>query len=194
MNKNEEQVIQYLSGELSKDELMNFETKLNNSSELQKLVADYSKVFGKVSSQKSIEGNYFYFENILQKFYNRKSSYSKNSVSRSFAYAAVLIVFVSAIYFFLSVFQTNEMSELETLTQEVSQDQLMELVNEYSLVDNSDLTSSNSSSIFDEEINSFYDNSIQNISDKLEISDLTDQLTESETDRIYSELLNKKIL
>ena len=194
MNKDEELVIRYLSGELSRDELLNIELKINNSPELKNLYEEYSKVFNKVNEQKSVEGNYYYFENILQRFYSGNKSDIRKGFFRSLAYASVIIIFMSASYIFFNDYQSEGEINLNTITQEVSSDQILKIIDEYSLVDNSDLTSISPNSFLDQQINSFYDNSLQNIANHLEVLDITDQLSESETNRIYSELINKKIL
>jgi hypothetical protein len=194
MNKDEELVIRYLSGELSRDELLNIELKINNSPELKKFYEEYSKVFNKVNEQKSVEGNYYYFENILQRFYSGNKSDIRKGFFRSLAYASIIIIFMSVSYIFFNDYQSKGEINLNTITQEVSSDQILKIIDEYSLVDNSDLTSISPNSFLDQQINSFYDNSLQNIANHLEVSDITDQLSESETNRIYSELINKKIL
>ncbi len=194
MNKNEELVIRYLSGEMEEEELLTFELRLNNSDEFKKLADEYSKVFDKVNKQKSVEGNYFYFENILQKFYSQNKSKSKSNLIRNLAYASIIVVFISVSYVFYSNFPTENINNLETITQEVSEDQIMEIVHEYSLVDNSDLSSLSSNSILDQQLNSFYNSSTQSISQKILVEDITDNLSDYEIEQIYSELINKKIL
>ena len=194
MNNNEVQVIRYLSGEMSGDELLTFELQLNNSDELKKLVSEYSSVFNKVNEQKSVEGNYFYFENILQKFYNRNKVYSRKGIIKRLAYSSVIIVFVFMSYIAFNDSQSGNVIDLSTITEDVSEDQILSIIDEYSLVDNADLNSISSNTIFDQQINSFYENSFQNITSHLNVSDLTEKLTDSESERIFSELINKKIL
>ncbi len=194
MNNNEVQVIRYLSGEMSGDELLNIELQINNSPELKKLYEEYSKVFNKINEQKSVEGNYFYFENILQKFYNRNKVTSRKGIIRRLAYATIIVVFISISYIVFNDFRSGSVIDLNTITQEVSSDQILNIIEEYSLVDNVDLTSISSNNIIEQQLNSFYDNSFQNIANQLEVSDITDLLSDSETNRIYSELINKKIL
>ena len=90
--------------------------------------------------------------------------------------------------------QSGNVIDLSTITKDVSEDQILSIIDEYSLVDNADLNSISSNTIFDQQINSFYENSFQNITSHLDVSDLTEKLTDSESERIFSELINKKIL
>lgn len=194
MNKNEEIVIRYLSGDLSGIELETFELNLSSSDDLKKMVNDYSLVFNSVSEQKSIKTNYFYFENILPRFYNRKKSNINAVNSRNIVYASVVAIFLLVGYFFFSGDEVGNINDIEIITQEISPDQIREIIDDYSLVDNSNLNSIGLNSIIDEQLNSFYNNSAEKISMKLEVDDLTNQLTEAEIEKIYSELINKKIL
>jgi hypothetical protein len=194
MNKNEELVISYLSGEMNNNNLLDFELRLNTSLELQKLVEEYSTVFNKINQQKSIEGNYFYFQNILPRFFRNETRINRFSFAKRFAYTAIFILFIAGGYYVFNHFdKVNNIDSIEKITQNATPDQVMDLIDEYSLVDNADFTDLNTSSLIDQQLNSFYDNSIQKIANKLEVRDLTDDLSESETNQIYSELINKKI-
>jgi hypothetical protein len=194
MNKNDELVISYLSGDLSGSELESFELDLRSSDQLKKLVEEYSGVFDTVNKQKYIEGNYFYFENILPKFYARQKPGNKVLLSRKFAYASVIVIFMLVSFIFFNNNQSSYGTDIEKIAQEISPDQIRAVVDNYSLVENSDLNLIDSNSMLIQQINSIYNNAAESITKGYRVEDLTENLTDAEVDQIYSELVNKKIL
>lgn len=195
MNKTDELVIRFLTGELSAKELSSFEMKLNQSDDLKKLVKDYSVIFNKLGEQKEIESNDFYFNNLIKDFRKSAKHINPKLSFKRIAYGiTILLITIISYTVFHPDRQLSESGNLELITEGISGRQISVIIDNYSLIDNADFYDTNLDTLFDIEMNSVYKSAAMQAADDMQIEELTNRLSENEINQVYADLITKKIL
>ena len=197
MNKNE-QIRKYLDGELSGEELKNFETEINNSPELKNLVDSYRDTLNQFKKIKSVNSKESYFINIVPRFHESMRNKKRLKLKPAFAFSSIALVLTSILLVFIlnkdnqvinpvHEISSEELSSyLKSNPQDYYEMQLTESVpQEYDSLFNS---------IFFNELN-IDDNSGKYLVDVTgnEFYNILDEISDEDAESIYSSLISKKI-
>ena len=197
MNKNE-QIRKYLDGELSGEELKNFETEINNSPELKNLVDSYRNTLNQFKKIESINSEESYFINIVPRFHESMRNKKRLKLKPAFAFSSIALVLTSILLVFIlnkdnqvinpvHEISSEELSSyLKSNPQDYYEMQLTESVpQEYDSLFNS---------IFFNELN-IDDNSGKYLVDVTgnEFYNILDEISDEDAESIYSSLISKKI-
>jgi len=194
MIDNEELVIRYLTDELTLEEKRSFEQLLKGSDDMQKLLNDYSLLFDKLNKQKNITGNEYYFNNLLPRLFARSKEVSRRLSLKSISYAAVIILFMISGYFLFEKPRSENIISLESITSEIDSTGLAEIIDKYSIADDSYIPAVYLNTQIEIDMNNLNENLRNNLSSELDITEITNNMNLEEIESVYSELLSKKIL
>jgi len=197
MNKNE-QIRKYLDGELSGEELKNFETEINNSPELKNLVDSYRDTLNQFKKIENVNSEESYFINIVPRFHESMRNKKRLKLKPAFAFSSIALVLTSILLVFIlnkdnqvinpvHEISSEELSSyLKSNPQDYYEMQLTESVpQEYDSLFNS---------IFFNELN-IDDNSGKYLVDVTgnEFYNILDEISDEDAESIYSSLISKKI-
>lgn len=130
MKKNDEKIIQYLDGQMSPDQIKEFETELTVSEDLRKRLTDYRKVYSEVylTKQKSLHPQYS--DSIIPEFRRRFENKNSRVFINRFAYTLVsFILIASAIYLLKNVNSQNPDYDTFFTIQEIEDNDIELLFN-----------------------------------------------------------------
>ena len=197
MNKNE-QIRKYLDGELTGEELKNFETEINNSPELKNLVDSYRDTLNQFKKIENVNSEESYFINIVPRFHESMRNKKRLKLKPAFAFSSIALVLTSKLLVFIlnkdnqvinpvHEISSEELSSyLKSNPQDYYEMQLTESVpQEYDSLFNS---------IFFNELN-IDDNSGKYLVDVTgnEFYNILDEISDEDAESIYSSLISKKI-
>ena len=199
MNR-DEQIRKYLDGELTGEELIRFESEINNSPELKNLVDSYKATLNQFKKIEKVEVDESYLVNIMPRFRERNEN-KRSGFRPAFAYGSISLVIVSVLLIFL--FNKNyDVTKSNITINQISRDELNSYFNSNSQ-DYSDLQLTKNIPVeYDSVFNSLVLNELSagnnsgksfvDISDK-EFDNILDEISADDAENIYSSLISKKI-
>lgn len=198
---NKDTILKYLSDLMDDKEKREFEDELKNNSVLKEEYDKYSRGISNFVEDTQVEEDSAYFNNLVPKI---KAKLDKKKKSRTYIFAPVLSFGIAVLMLLLLSFPSNknyssiddyadlDISEALAGTDNEELEDLFErnFISDYTFYHTGDFTSN--FEITDEEL--FYDN-IQ-LDEKYPEYDyeLYEDISDSEADIIYEELINKNIL
>jgi len=197
MNKNE-QIRKYLDGELTGEELKNFETEINNSPELKNLVDSYRDTLNQFKKIENVNSEESYFINIVPRFHESMRNKKRLKLKPAFAFSSIALVLTSI----LLVFILNKDNQVINPVHEISSEELSSYLKsnpqdyyEMQLIESVPQEyDSLFNSIFFNELN-IDDNSGKYLVDVTgnEFYNILDEISDEDAESIYSSLISKKI-
>ena len=192
----DERIIKYLENELISEERITFETDLRKSSQLRKEVEEYLRLKKEISNLKEIKLNENYLESIVPEFRNKLDLPKTTSVRRNLGYAiGVMLLFIISVVILQKLFTNNsELNEVQEFTESLNANQRIELLENLNsnLEDYYQISENNT----DMELINLLQKDLKLNNDVAEAYDinyteLVDELSASEAENIYNEILNK---
>ena len=200
MNR-DEQIRRYLDGELTGEELRNFEVEINNSPELKNLVDSYFNTLNQFKKFENVKVEESYFVNIVPRFHARSESKKQFRLKPVFAYGSISIVIVSVLLIFLFNKDHNVTNGDITINQ-ISREELKSYLNANPQDNNELQLTSNIPEEYDSVFSSMVLNELNvdnntgkfivDISDN-EFNNILDEISNDDAENIYSSLISKKI-
>jgi hypothetical protein len=194
--KNEDRIIKYIENELTSEEKISFETELRNSEELKTELGKYLKVKAKTEEIKNLKLNPGYLDSLLQEFQRKLASPKVIYVKRNLGFAfGVMILFILSILILQFIFtDKTEMNELQEFAQSLNENQKIELLE--NLTGESDYYDLDAENISGTEMTELLQSNLvinNDVAETYNISytELVDELSETEVEKIYNEILNK---
>ncbi|NWG28511.1 MAG: hypothetical protein HXY48_08255 [Ignavibacteriaceae bacterium] len=194
--KNENRIIKYIENELTSEEKISFETELINSEELKTELGKYLKVKAKTEEIKNLKLNPGYLDSLLPEFHQKLASPKVISVKRNLGFAfGVMIMFILSILILQFIFTNKtEMNELQEFAQSLNENQKIELLE--NLIGESDYYDLDAENISGTEMTELLQSNLvinNDVAETYNISytELVDELSETEVEKIYNEILNK---
>lgn len=193
---NDERIVKYIEGDLNPEERSEFEFDLKNSAQLKKDFESYLKVNQKVRELKDAKLNQAYLDSIIPEFRNNFNIQKPASIKRNLGYAfgAIIAVIISLVIFNNIMFENKDINSVEVFTESLNQDQKLELLQslngnneEYNLI-SENLSDLELADLLQSELN--INNEIAEVYD-ISYNELVDELSQTEADKIYKEILNK---
>ena len=192
----EERIIKYLDDDLTQEARAAFERELNSSEELKREFENYLIIKEKINNQKNLKLSSDYANSILSEFHKNPHKHKREVLRKSLSYAFGLIfiilvgISVQKIFFNNNV---NNSGDLEKFAQSLDENQKLDILE--SLNDSNDL----SDIISGKEYVDLLENNLVVNEDVLETydigyKDLIVNLSDTEADKIYNELINRNIL
>ena len=197
MNKNE-QIRKYLDGELTGEELKNFETEINNSPELKNLVDSYRDTLNQFKKIENVNSEESYFINIVPRFHESMRNKKRLKLKPAFAFSSIALVLTSI----LLVFILNKDNQVINPVHEISSEELSSYLKsnpqDYYEMQLTESVPQEYDSLF----NSIFFNDL-NIDDNSgkylvdvtgnEFYNILDEISDEDAESIYSSLISKKI-
>jgi hypothetical protein len=197
---NEEKIRKYLDGELSGEELKNFEEEFNRSSSLKKEIDDYKRVLNLFKNLENTKAEEEYFLNLLQHFRERFAVPKRLILKPSFAAGSIAMILIAVFIFFIANNQKEVIKDEQMTLQNLNQDELNEYLTDYS----DDISASQLIEDIPEEYDSLFNSMIQDelIPDNYsgdyfvdvssnEFYNILDELSEEEITGIYNNLIKE---
>ena len=119
MKTNEEKVLKYISGQLTKEELIIFEDELKKTDELKKDYDNIKLQIDDLSIRKELETNEIYFANLLPNFHQRMDKKKKFRKFRSIYYLVPTATAIVVLFLFLLNTKTINDTGYKDLAKEV---------------------------------------------------------------------------
>ncbi len=119
MKTNEEKILKYISGQLTKEELFVFEEELKRSDHLKKDYDNIKLQLNDLSKIKNAETNEIYFTNLLPKVYQKIDKKKKFRKFESIYYLVPTVSAVVVLFLFLINTKTNNDTGYKDLANEV---------------------------------------------------------------------------
>jgi len=197
---NDEKIRKYIEGELSGEELINFEKEINNSSELKREINTYRNTLIQFGKLKNVDAEGYYFTNILPRFRESISKKKQQEFKPLFAVGSVVLILIALVVIFI-INNKQEVIEDEQITlQQLDNEELKTYLNNYS----QDITTSQLTENIPEEYDSLFNSMIVselNLSkypgDYLvdvtsnEFNNILDELSEEEIEGLYNSLIKE---
>jgi hypothetical protein len=194
--KTDENIIKYLNDELTQEDRISFEADLKNSSHLRSEYELYLKLQQNIKLSKEVQLNKNYLNAIIPEF--RSKTYSKNLVvfKNKIGYSfAVVIAFIISFLIFKNIYLENsEESSIQSFTESLNENQRIEIIEnlngddeDYVLASNN-ITNTELADLIQAELK--INNEIAEVYD-IGYSELVDDLSQAEAEKIYKEILNK---
>lgn len=194
--KTDEKIIKYLNGELIEEDKISFEADLSNSPHLRNEYELFSKLEQNIKLSKEVRLNQNYLNAILPEF--RSKSYSNNSVvfrnKIGYSFAAVIALLISFLIFKNIYLKNSEMSSIQSFTESLNENQKIEILenlngdNEEYVLASNNVTNIELTNMLKAELK--INNEIAEVYD-INYSELVDDLSQAEADKIYKEILSK---
>jgi hypothetical protein len=197
---NEEKIRKYLDGELSGQELKNFEEEFNRSSSLKKEIDDYKRVLNLFKNLENTKAEEEYFLNLLPHFRERFAAPKRLILKPSFAAGSIAMILIAVFIFFIANNQKEVIKDKQMTLQNLNQDELNEYLTDYS----DDISASQLIEDIPEEYDSLFNSMIQDelIPDNYsgeyfvdvssnEFYNILDELSEEEITGIYNNLIKE---
>lgn len=194
--KTDEKIIKYLNDELTHEDRISFETDLANSSHLRNEYELFLKLEQNIKLSKEVRLNQNYLNAILPEF--RSKSYSNNSVvfrnKIGFSFAVVIALLISFLIFKNIYLKNSEISSIQSFTESLNENQKIEILenlngdNEEYVLASNNVTNIELTNVLQAELR--INNEIAEAYD-INYSELVDDLSQAEADKIYKEILSK---
>lgn len=202
--KTDERIILYVDGQMNEDEKASFEKEINNSTDLTDEINKYKKFLSNISDIKNVPVDNEYFVQMIPKFRGRLELQRKLKLLPKLVFSVTTIAAV--LIFFIFTFNKNNKSVSSAIPTSASQTSTPSSYSEFGSFSDqfnfSNMSSeeiANSNSILDslliQELN-LTPQSLSNISadnSNTDLSSIVEGINEKEADRIYNEILHKKI-
>jgi|WetSurMetagenome_2_1015567.scaffolds.fasta_scaffold45446_4 hypothetical protein len=194
--KTDEKIIKYLNGELIEEDKISFEADLSNSPHLRNEYELFLKLEQNIKLSKEVRLNQNYLNTILPEF--RSKSYSNNSVvfrnKIGYSFAVVIALLVSFLIFKNIYLENSEISSIQSFTESLNENQKIEILenlngdNEEYVLASNNVTNIELTNMLQAELK--INNEIAEVYD-INYSELVDDLSQAEADKIYKEILSK---
>jgi hypothetical protein len=194
--KTDEKIIKYLNGELTEEDKISFEADLSNSPHLRNEYELFSKLEQNIKLSKEVRLNQNYLNAILPEF--RSKSYSNNSVvfrnKIGYSFAAFIALLISFLIFKNIYLKNSEISSIQSFTESLNENQKIEILenlngdNEEYVLASNNVTNIELTNMLQAELK--INNEIVQVYD-ISYSELVDDLSQAEADKIYREILSK---
>ena len=197
--KMNEKIIRYLDGDMLPEEIIDFEKELSGSAELMQQLISVSSALKKTKILKEAEINNDYFVNMIPAFRNKQSSKQKGIANPVYAGGVIMIVTLLMMMLFQYDWDTNSTIQKETVTNEFNREEIDSLLsninydaNEFDLTasDEMNLDSLINTYIIDDILISSGNGSTAIQSYQFNPDEI--QLSDAETENLYTAILNKK--
>ncbi len=198
--KKDERLRKYIDGELSGEELINFEKEINNSAELKSEINSYRNTLRHFEKIKNVKSDEYYFTNILPRFRENLAGKKRSNLKTSLAFGIVIVVLIAIIVFFLTVNKDETINNKQLTLQQVDKEELKNYLNN----DARDFSTSQITEDIPEEYDSLFNSMI---SDELNLNgnsgeylvdvtsnefyNILDDLSDEELNNIYNSLKNE---
>lgn len=191
----DEKILQYLDGQLTKDEKILFKKELNSSPELKKKYEEYISGQSKLNEFKDIKVDETYFNRIVPEFRKRLEIKKKTRRIFSFSFANFLAAII-LLYFVLSPNGNNlNLDEAVKNWTENDFNYAIEYVDQqnsgFDIIDDYNTTEIDSviSSMLTDELNLSNNSTVYNT---IDYNTLSTQMNSNDINDLYKEILNKK--
>jgi hypothetical protein len=206
--KTNDKIIQYLDGQLSREEAAAFEKELSESRELRDEVKSIKNFNAGISGLKNIAADEDYFVQMIPRFRSKFSLRKRFSFLSGLAYSASTATAVILIMLFVTnknvkneapAVHNNSLGVQQTTVNEVQQE-ISTLSDQFGFVNMSREEVANSDSVLNSMLIHELNLTPQSLSEMSAADNATDIQTilqgvnEQEADAIYKEILHKKIL
>jgi hypothetical protein len=194
--KTDEKIIKYLNGELIHEDRISFEAELKNSPHLRSEYELFLKLQQNIKLSKEVRLNQNYLNTIIPEFRNK--SYSNNSVvfrsKIGYSFVAVIALLISFLIFKNILMENSEINSIQSFTESLNANQKIEILenlnedNEEYILTSNNVTNIELTNMLQAELK--INNEIAEVYD-ISYSELVDDLSQAEADKIYKEILNK---
>jgi hypothetical protein len=194
--KTDEKIIKYLNSELTHEDRISFEAELKNSLHLRSEYELFLKLEQNIKLSKEVRLNQNYLNAILPEF--RSKSYSNNSVvfrnKIGYSFAAVIAILISFLIFKNIYLENSKISSIQSFTESLNENQKIEILenlnrdNEEYVLASNNVTNIELTNMLQAELK--INNEIAEAYD-ISYSELVDDLSQAEADKIYKEILSK---
>lgn len=204
MKNSEEKFFLYLKGKMNSQEKLEFEDEMKNSKELKNEFEEYKNLLQIINETKNTAINKEYSESIVPNFRNRLDKIGEKKSYKNLKYVLASFIIIIAGYFIVSQINREDKQDLNQVLTNLSDDELnLYAADFYSSEDLTksmeNISSKRIDSLYAENLKSSVDESIDNINPNLilnknDVTDIYLYLSDNDIDRIYSQLIEKKIL
>jgi len=194
--KTDEKIIKYLNGELIHEDRISFEAELKNSPHLRSEYELFLKLQQNIKISKEVRLNQNYLNTIIPEFRNK--SYSNNSVvfrsKIGYSFVAVIALLISFLIFKNILMENSEINSIQSFTESMNSNQKIEILenlnedNEEYILTSNNVTNIELTNMLQAELK--INNEIAEVYD-ISYSELVDDLSQAEADKIYKEILSK---
>ena len=199
---NDEKIRKYLDGELTGEELINFEVEINNSPGLKNLVDSYRNTLNQFKRIENVNAEESYFVNIVPRFREKSEIKKQVRFKPAFAYGSISLVIVSVLLIFLFNKDYNVTNGNLVSINQVSNEEINSYFNANPQVYDEFQLTKNIPAEYDSVFGSIVlseldvDNNskkyLLGISDT-EYNNILDEISNDDAENIYSSLISKKI-
>jgi hypothetical protein len=189
---------------MNSQEKLEFEDELKNSKELKNEFEEYKNLLKIINETKNTAINKEYSESIVPNFRNRLDKIGEKKSYKNLKYVLASFIIIIAGYFIVSQINREDKQDLNQVLTNLSDDELnLYAADFYSSEDLTksmeNISSKRIDSLYAENLKSSVDESIDNINPNLilnknDVTDIYLYLSDNDIDRIYSQLIEKKIL
>lgn len=200
--KIKDKIILYFDEQLNENEKAAFEAELKNSSELQQEVQQYKKLLSLINETKNVEINSNYFDNIISLFRSKTAGEKKKKISPKTAYVFSIVSAVFLIcYVLIGNLNVNNVRDEVYTNNYFRNGNSSILSNSYEELIPDDL-SSNEKNDYDIRLGSIIETELNITSDSIKYSvadgilgynTVIENISDTEADLVYNNILNKKI-
>lgn len=197
---NEEKIRKYIEGELSSEELINFEKEIANFPELKRELDSLRNSLHQFKKLNNVNADVNYFTNILPRFREGTSKQKQLKLKPSFALGSILLV-LTALILFITTNKEEVIEEEQLNLQQLDNEELKTYLNSYS----QDLTTTQLTQNIPEEYDSLFNSMIAgelilngNSGEYLvdvtsnEFYNILDELSEEDVEIIYNSLIKER--
>jgi len=194
----DDRIIKYIEEELTSEERISFENELKTSTELREEYQNYLNVKKNIDLSKEVKLNLEYLDSIIPEFRSKIHQSKSRVLRKNLGYAfGVMLIFIFSAVILKSIFTVDsEMNTLQEFTESLNETEKIKLlenlngdIDEYYLLTDNYAGTEITDSLWDELRISYI------IADAYDISytELVEDLSPSEAEKIYNEVLNKDI-
>ncbi|HSP87080.1 MAG TPA: hypothetical protein VLN45_03045 [Ignavibacteriaceae bacterium] len=130
MNK-DEKIRKYMEGELSPDELINFEKEISNSPELKKEIDSFRNILNQFRNLSNYDGGEYYFTNILPRFKEKISKKKQYKAKPSFTFGSVTIIVIALLLIFINLNKDLKTGDEQLTLQQLDNEELNIYLNNF---------------------------------------------------------------
>ena len=194
--KTEKRIIKYLENELTSEERIIFENDLRESDQLREELEKYLRLRKEISNLKEIKLNENYLASIVPEFRNKLNLPKTTSLRWNLGYAiGAMLAFIISVVILQKIFTNNSaLNEVQVFTESLNANQRIELLENlngnledyYQISDNT--AEMELINLLQEDLK--LNNDVAEAYD-INYTELVDELSASEAEKIYNEILNK---
>ncbi len=200
-----EQIFSYLEGQMSSEEKLKFEKELALSPELKSMLEKYRNLLSNVNDLKNISVDQAYFTNLIPNFRSRLGSKHKKKIIPKLALGLSTLTAVIIVALFVMQ-RPKKITAVNNYLPSVDSTLSVLQVNLNPVQDNYDLSnlSSDEAARYDSVVTSMISteldlssagvNYMNETGDNTDLKSMLQGVNEDEANKIYNELLHKKIL